>query len=98
MLNRYKTCAALLPGSYSVEGLLTSLNEYWDNPNFTTFTIPMTLDWWINSDMLTSYVYALAKNSTPDRIYLDRAVLFPIDEPTISEDSFDKINVIKLQV
>ena len=98
LLNRYKTCAALLPGSYSVEGLLTSLNEYWDNPNFTTFTIPMTLDWWINSDMLTSYVYALAKNSTPDRIYLDRAVLFPIDEPTISEDSFDKINVIKLQV
>ncbi len=98
LLNEYKTCAGYMPSTYNPEELIKVLDEYWDNPNFTTYVIPTTANWYASNDQYASYIYELAKNSTPERLYLSKATVFPIDEPQTSEVDIDRVTVRERQV
>lgn len=98
LLNEYKTCASYMPDLFDIEKVIPTLDEYWDNPNFTTYIIPTETSWYKNIDFLTSYIYTLASNSTPDRLYLSKATFTPIDEPVVDENSLDRISVMKSQL
>ena len=98
LLNDYKTCAGYMPSTYDPETLIRVLDEYWDNPNFTTYVIPTTANWYASNDLYANYIYQLAKNSTPERLYLSKATVFPIDEPQTSEVDLDRVTVRERQV
>lgn len=87
-LNKYKQCVYLLPNTYDLEKFIPTLLEYWENPNFTSFCLPQSENDMgsqnnLNAPMIEEYLFALAKNSTPDRVLLDKAYYYPIqvDEP-----------------
>lgn len=99
LLNDYKTCAGYLPNSYNFDQYLETLDYYWDNPNFTTYVIPTTGTWYIDYEMLYDYVYLLAKSSTPEKIYLEKACVYPFDEPEMNNPDVDmRIEVIDNQI
>ncbi len=98
LLNEYKTCGGLLPNSYNLSTYVETLDKYWDNPNFTTYELPYSIDWYLDQSKLYNYVYELAVNSTPEKLYLSKAVILPIDEPVINEDSYDRLNVVRMQI
>lgn len=95
-LNDYKFCPSFLPGSGDPVKLVANVKKYWDNPSFTTYSLPITMftetrreddktvtDINIAYGELYSYIYALAKASEDGKILLDRAICYPeaLDEP-----------------
>ena len=96
-LNDYKFCMGALPGALDAEMLVKSVLEYWDNPRFTTYTIPYYGSPEASNDQLpmcgvmNSYIKALAKASTPDKLLLEKAIVYSIylDEPT--DDRLDTV-------
>lgn len=90
VLNEMKSCLQYLPFTDGAYGMAESAIEYWDHPNFTTFSIPTygyTYDNSFASNEFYSYLYALIKNSTPERILTDKAVVYltTTDEPHTGE-------------
>lgn len=107
LLNKYKTCGGMLPGTYDLHNFVATLDSYWENPNFTTYEIPSPKDWYIQDSVLFDYIYLLANATidkkladTPiDRFYLERAVILPFDEPQSNTDTFnDRVSVCTQQV
>ncbi|HEY8443368.1 MAG TPA: DUF4091 domain-containing protein [Clostridia bacterium] len=92
-MNEYKFNFDFLPGSLNPEEMAESAIYYWDNPNFTSFAIPVTSFNNFNSSQrdykiavkgkLYSYLYTLCEKSEPGRILLDKAYIYPVylDEP-----------------
>lgn len=90
-MNEYKLNLGMLPGASDPELFVESVQGYWDNPNFTCYAIPYECYWTSSADTTTlmqvgemySYIYALAKASTPDKILLSKAFVYPVslDEP-----------------
>ena len=97
LLNEYKTCGGIVPGSYDIEHFVKTLDSYWENPNFTTFELPASENWYTDESTLYDYVYLLATASTPERLYLERAVVLPIDEPIIGDDEVDDKVYVRTQ-
>lgn len=107
LLNKYKTCGGMLPGTYDLHNFVATLDEYWGNPNFTTYEIPAPKNWYIQDSTLFDYIYLLANatidkklSNTPiERFYLDRAVILPFDEPQSNMENFnDRVSVCTQQV
>ena len=89
MLNEYKTCLMYVPNSYDIDQFLDSLLSYWDNPSFTSYCIPNSGKNLFYKQLYKDYVKLLAKASTPDRLLLEKAYLYPImvDEPSTNEQT-----------
>ncbi len=99
LLNEYKSCGGQLPGTYNLDTFIQTLDSYWENPNFTTYEIPAFKDWYISESVLYDYMYLLAASSTPDRLYLERAIILPFDEPQANVEVYDdRVNVCTQQV
>lgn len=90
-MNEYKINLGMLPGASEPELFVQSVLSYWDNPNFSCYAIPYECFWTSFADTTTlmqagemySYIYALAKASTPNKILLEKAFVYPVslDEP-----------------
>ncbi|MBQ8684961.1 MAG: DUF4091 domain-containing protein [Clostridia bacterium] len=99
LLNEYKSCGGMLPNTYDFDNFLATLDSYWDNPNFTTFELPTPTSWYTMDSVLFDYLYLLASNSTPDKLYLEKAIFYPFDEPQVGKDEVDdRMGVIALQI
>ncbi len=89
-LNEYKTCLQQLPVENDTrEAWLAEILRYWDNPNFTTFTITPGRGadkgfGTVNSNEHFAKMQLLIENSYPGRILLERAVIVGPDEPAQS--------------
>lgn len=83
----YKLCIGYIQGSeYSPEKMVESLDKYWDHPNFTTYSLPSMQGYsrdTVNVRYYKQYLKYLAKASSPNRNYLEKAVnyVLPCDEP-----------------
>ena len=99
LLNEYKSCGGMLPNTYDFDNFLSTVDSYWDNPNFTTFELPTPKSWYTMDSVLFDYLYLLASNSTPDKLYLEKAVFYPFDEPQVGKEEVDdRMGVISLQI
>lgn len=99
LLNEYKSCGGMLPNTYDFDNFLATLDSYWDNPNFTTYEIPTPKNWYVMDSTMFDYLYLLASNSTPEKLYLEKAIFYPFDEPQVGKEDYDdKMGVISLQV
>ena len=94
-MNDYKFTFGTLPGAADVDETVESVLRYWDNPHFSSYAIPYYSYGDKYGQMkvgeMYSYIYALAKASTPDKILLSRAYVYAIslDEPTV--DRYDSV-------
>ncbi len=93
-LNEYKFCLDKLPNSADPALMAQEAVRYWDNPNFTSFTIPQTGVYQGDSFVtakgrIYDYVYELAKASKPGMVLTDRAYYSVlVDEPDTREGDF----------
>lgn len=93
MLNDYKMCAYYLPGwDKSSADMLESLLYYWDNPNFTTYNIPMFAESWksqkMSEPLFIQYLTDILRASGNGTNLLEKAVVYLslTDEPSSAKD------------
>lgn len=112
MLNDYKICATFVPYyDVSAEVWAENVVKYYDNPNFTSFSIPYYSQMMgepkeMNYELFQDYLYALAQKCTKEKILFDKAYIYlqPNDEPNSAEDYahvesvIDDINMSKEKV
>lgn len=87
MMLDYKICNYFVPGTeVSPEVMIEHLDQYWEHPNFTTYSLPSINGYGSNTVHIRyykQYLKAIAEHCTPQRNYLERAVnyVLPCDEP-----------------
>lgn len=86
----YKCNGFFVPGeSESPELMKEYLDKYWDHPNFNTYSLPALNaygDNTVNIRYYKQYLKYLASKSTPERNYLEKAIVYvePLDEPQLT--------------
>ena len=103
MLNDYKICATFVPYyDVSAEVWAENVVKYYDNPNFTSFSVPyysqtMGEPKEMNYELFQDYLYALAQKCTKEKILFDKAYIYlqPNDEPNSAEDYAHVASVIE---
>ncbi len=102
-LNEYKFCLDKLPNFEDPALMAQEAIKYWNNPNFTSFTIPQTSV--SNGGFISTakgriydYVYELAKASKPGMVLPQRAYYSVlVDEPATEEGEYCTQAVIDCQ-
>lgn len=98
-MDDYKFNFDYLPGSRDPEQMAENAIYYWDNPHFTSFGIPamayssndpQTNNMLMKGDFY-SYLYALGKNSEPNRILFDKAYVYPLYLDEVKPESYSAV-------
>ncbi len=99
-MNDYKYMLQYLPGYKNPVKNAESADYYYDNPNFTTYTIPLTayvsekVPRSIYKGELFEYIMQLALKCKPNRILFDKAFMQPPHLDEIREVNFPSVKVV----
>lgn len=85
LMRDYKTLLMHVPNGLELDKFADSVIHYYDEPQFISYGIPCFGggDAQFDEAAFYDYVYEIASRCTPDKIYLDKAYVYPLmaDEP-----------------
>lgn len=98
-MNEYKFMLDRLPGSNDPDEMAESAVFYWDNPNFTSYSLPVqgyssanaAVEKTLVKGEFYSYMYALAKKSKPNQILFDKAYIYPMYLDEVRRSAYEAV-------